>query len=237
MRKSKLKHTLLKESFENISSELFSGYSDVITELIGRSAGIYALFDKNKLYYVGRATNLKSRVKQHLRDKHQKKWTHFSLYLIGFHEHIGDIESLLVRIALPKGNSVRPRGTDAKGERRLKQIIRLKHREELEKLLPGKRKLKTNSTKLKNKRNRENNRTKSLKGLVKNRVTLSKTYLGKFNKATLLPSGFILYKNKKYDTPTAAAKAIAGNKPINGWYFWRIKNRKGQLVKLKELKS
>ncbi|MGE0771695.1 MAG: GIY-YIG nuclease family protein [Cyclobacteriaceae bacterium] len=87
---------------------------EIITELIGDSSGIYALYDENELYYVGRARELKQRVKHHLKDRHDSQWTHFSLYLVKRNDHIGDIESLLIRVAAPVGNRAKPKGRDSR---------------------------------------------------------------------------------------------------------------------------
>ncbi len=92
---------------EKVSSSIFDQHSRIIAEMIQRQQGLYALYRKEKLYYVGLARNLKSRVKQHVRDKHAGKWTHFSLYIIRHPEHIKELESLLLRIAYPAGNSVK----------------------------------------------------------------------------------------------------------------------------------
>ena len=54
----------------------------------------------------GTSHNLRARVKQHLRDKHKGKWNKFSVYLVRKSEHIRELESLILRIADPKGNSV-----------------------------------------------------------------------------------------------------------------------------------
>ncbi|MFZ5551872.1 MAG: GIY-YIG nuclease family protein [Bacteroidota bacterium] len=225
------KPSLITESFEFISSELFSRYSDVIPEIIGKSSGVYALFNNYRLYYIGRAKNLKSRVKQHLKDKHQKRWTHFSLYLIRYDEHIDDVESLLIRIAAPKGNTARPRSVDFKGEKKIRYIIKQRQKEELNNLLPDKRKNKTIS-----KRNKKI-KFDSLKGLVTKRTSLYKTYKGKTYVATLTPAGCIIFNNKKYYRPTSAAKAIIKNRTVNGWTFWKFKNNNGGLVSLNQMRQ
>src|ERR1051325_4978333 len=100
--------SLVISRIEKVSKEAFRQYFTEVTELIGNSPGIYALYDGNDLYYVGKSTELRKRVKQHLRDRHLASWTHFSLYLVRRVEHISEIESLLVRIASPKGNRVIP---------------------------------------------------------------------------------------------------------------------------------
>jgi hypothetical protein len=64
---------LVRGDLEGISSRVFDFYHDEITELIGKSHGVYALYKKGRLYYVGLARNLRRRVKHHLKDKHAKK--------------------------------------------------------------------------------------------------------------------------------------------------------------------
>lgn len=65
-----------------MSKRVFRNYYEQITELIGSSHGIYALYDDTDPYHVGKSSDLKNRVKQHLKDKHFANWTHFSLYLV-----------------------------------------------------------------------------------------------------------------------------------------------------------
>jgi hypothetical protein len=76
-------------------------------KIIGGSSGIYALYKGKKLYYVGIAQNLLSRVATHLRDKHKKKWDRVSFFVIDRHRYSKDIETLILRIAEPKGNGTR----------------------------------------------------------------------------------------------------------------------------------
>ena len=76
-------------------------------EVIGSSSGIYALYNGKKLYYVGIAQNLLARVSAHLRDKHKKKWDRVSFFIIDSHQYSKDIETVILRIASPKGNGTR----------------------------------------------------------------------------------------------------------------------------------
>ena len=136
--KAKMNKGIFKESLENISKKLFSEHAEIILELIGDSSGIYALYDDNELYYVGRASNLKRRINQHLKDRHDSQWTHFSLFLIKRDDYIGDIESLLIRIAEPVGNRVKPRGRDSKQMvKKLKSLLDKKHRDSVRELIAG----------------------------------------------------------------------------------------------------
>ena len=58
---------LLSNRLEKVSKDIFKKHYPLITELIGDSPGIYALYDGNDLYYVGKSTELRKRVRQHLR--------------------------------------------------------------------------------------------------------------------------------------------------------------------------
>src|SRR5450759_4952616 len=121
---------LLSNRLEKISKDVFKQYFPLITQLVSDSPGIYALYDGEDLYYVGKSTELRKRVRQHLRDRHLASWTHFSLYLVRREEHIHEIESLLVRIANPKGNRVVPRGKSTGVlVKQLKRLIQQKQKE------------------------------------------------------------------------------------------------------------
>src|SRR3990167_6100437 len=140
-RKSKQRQTrpLVINRLENVSKDVFKQYYPLITELVGDSPGIYALYDDRDLYYVGKSTELRKRVKQHLKDRHLASWTHFSLYLARREDHIHEIESLLVRIANPKGNRVIPRGKSTGVlVKQLKKLIQERQRLELASLFAAK---------------------------------------------------------------------------------------------------
>lgn len=228
MKKVRLPKGLVKQSLEHVSKEIFSKYSDLITDLVEGSSGVYALYNEGELYYVGRATDLRIRVKQHLKDRHQAGWTHFSLYLVKKTEHVGEMESLLIRIANPKGNRVKPKGKDSKELRKKLEIaIKQRHREELGLLL---------SMKVKSKKER-GSFSRIMKGLVDKRTSIYKEYKGKEYRAILTPGGYIIYKNKNYWSATAAAKAIVKEKGVNGWHFWFIKDKKGEWVMLRDYRA
>lgn len=237
MRKSKSTarkpRDLLSNRLEMISKDIFKRHFPLITELIGDSPGIYALYDGDELYYVGKSTELHKRVRHHLRDRHLASWTHFSLYLVRREEHIHEMESLLVRIANPKGNRVVPRGKSRgallKG---LKRLIRQRQRDELSALLGSK----PNKTKPRSKKH--GNHPDSLVGLVSKRATLFKHYKGRDYTARLSPKGTIAFKGKIYTSPTGAAKAVIGaNRAVSGWVFWYIKDADGNWIRLEDYKE
>ena len=226
-KKSKTKSLVIKK-LENISKDVFRKHYDLITDLVGGSHGIYALYDENELYYVGKSSDLRKRVKHHLRDRHLASWTHFSLYLVRNAEHIHEIESLLIRISNPKGNRLVPKSN--KGStllRQLKQQVKQKQKEELDVFFGA-------STRIKAKKKSASKHPNSLVGLVPIKATLYKTYKGKEYTAILTSKGIIKLKNKIYLSPTAAAKSIVDRSAVNGWNFWYIKDSNGEWVKLSE---
>jgi len=58
------------QHLENISREALEQFQPVIFEFIRGRRGVYALYRRGKPYYVGLASNLTSRLRTHLRDKH-----------------------------------------------------------------------------------------------------------------------------------------------------------------------
>jgi hypothetical protein len=98
---------LITGCLEGISKRVFADYAAQIAELAGEKPGIYALYLKHKLYYVGLATDLRRRIKHHLEDKHARNWDTFSLYVVHREAHLRDLEAMTIRIAKPKGNDVR----------------------------------------------------------------------------------------------------------------------------------
>jgi hypothetical protein len=72
---------LVCQHLENVSREVLEEYQGIVRQYIRRRSGIYALFRRGKLYYVGLAKSLSGRLKQHLRDQHRDSWDRFSVYL------------------------------------------------------------------------------------------------------------------------------------------------------------
>lgn len=69
---------------------------------------IYALYNKYGLYYVGQSdSGSLKRVWDHTVDRHAGKWNSFSVYRLSHKKYLDDLESILIRIARPKGNNSR----------------------------------------------------------------------------------------------------------------------------------
>ena len=76
-----------------------------------------------------------------------------------------------------------------------------------------------------------------LRGVFPGGKVIYATYKGKEYKAWVNRLGRIRINSKRYDTPTAAAKAIITKGTINGWNFWKYKDKTGKLVKLTKLRK
>ena len=61
-RRSRRREALVHQHLENISRELLEQHPDVVQDFIGRNTGIYALYRRDRLYYVGLATALRGRL-------------------------------------------------------------------------------------------------------------------------------------------------------------------------------
>ena len=111
---------------------------DIIREYVAKRHGVYALYRGNRLYYVGLASNLRNRLRHHLRDRHGQSWDRFSVYLTIGDSHIKELESLVLRIVSPPGNKTG--GTFGKAENlrnQLSQALRQQLRKEVRELLGG----------------------------------------------------------------------------------------------------
>lgn len=112
------REALVHQHLENVSRELLEVHPDVVRQFIGRNAGVYALYRKNKLYYVGLATALRGRLRAHVKNRHGGAWDRFSIYLTMRDQHLREIEALLLRIAKPPGAKQRGRLAQSRDMRR-----------------------------------------------------------------------------------------------------------------------
>src|SRR5512137_2372381 len=100
----KRRHSLVCQHMEMVSRKAIEEYQGILKQFVKRRHGIYALYRKSHLCYVGLASNLRSRLNHHLRDRHAKTWDRFSIYLTLDQSHLRELEALTIRIASPKGN-------------------------------------------------------------------------------------------------------------------------------------
>lgn len=105
----KRKRSIVTGYAEGIHASVLESYKKAVKRVVGRKSGIYALTKGTKLYYVGIASSLPSRLARHLKDRHRRKWNRFSFYRIGRKRILRDIESILIRVSQPEGNKQRGR--------------------------------------------------------------------------------------------------------------------------------
>lgn len=221
---------LVCQHLENISGDVLEEYQDIIRDYVFRRQGVYALYNDEDLYYVGLASDLRSRLKSHLRDKHGGHWDRFSVYLTIGDKHLRELESLILRVVKPKPEGNTKVGGFAGSENllaRLAKDIKERHREKLahivgkedDKLyiaLPG--------------------RMPPLLPYVKKVFRLRGQSKGKTFKAAVRPDGTIRRRGRTYRSPTAAAVAVT-KYSVDGWWFWKYERAPGDWVRLDELRK
>jgi hypothetical protein len=232
-----LKHrrsSLVCQHLENISRDVLEKYQANIRDYVRLRHGVYALYRRGKLYYVGLAGNLRSRLKTHLKDRHGESWDRFSVYLTIGDSHMKELESLILRMVKPAGN--RMAGKFARSEdlrKALARDIRKRLRTEVSDLF-GRRKVPDNGPKIAPRRKK--GRTPVLAPYVRQRLKLLARHRGKRVIARVRRDGTIRYGGKLFTSPSLAAVA-ACHRPMNGWTFWTYERAPGDWVSLNELRK
>lgn len=245
---------LVCQRLENVAREAFDSYRDIISEIVHGKHGVYALYRHNRLHYVGLASNLRSRLTHHLKDRHQQTWDRFSVYLTASDRHLRELESLLVRIATPRGNrqigdfprceNLMPRFRKRMKEHAITTIDEITARAgapRRDRTTPmAKRGTATSATERARKawvtrRGRENRRRAILADYVEKRFPIRLTYKGKCYKATVRADGRIAFAGRLFTSPSSAAGAIVKG-AADGWWAWRYKRSSGEWVRLDELR-
>lgn len=224
---------LVCQHLENISREALEEYQDIIRQYVRGRQGVYALFRRGKLYYVGLATNLRNRLTQHLRDRHADSWDRFSVYLtIGDH-HLRELEALILRTVNPAGNQ--QKGKFAKSEdlrlrfrRDMKQSLDAEFKGMFADPLPAKRKVKAPEA---------DGRTPVLAKYATAAFPLRAHFKGKMIKAQVRRDGTIRFAGKLFNSPSLAAAAACNRPTCNGWAFWTYERAPGDWVPLDALRA
>lgn len=225
---------LVSQHLEKISREALERYQDVIRQYVRGRQGIYALYRGDKLYYVGLASNLRSRLKIHLKDRHGHSWDRFSVYLTIGSSHLKELESLFLRMFKPAGNN--QRGKFAKSEdlrRRFAADIREHHRKDLA-LLIGKKKRRGKD---KDPDAIPDGKKTILAGYARRPVLLKAMHKRRTIKARVRSDGSIRLNGKVYRSPSMAGAAAQGRRTCNGWTFWTYERAPGDWVLLDELRK
>lgn len=249
MTRSKRRSRLVVQHLEGISGATFDEFPEVIREFTRGRNGVYALYKKDRLYYVGLARNLRSRLRGHMRDRHAGRWNRFSVYLTEGDEHLKELESLVLRIASPRGNRVTGKFIDSEDlkrrfrarmkegwERKLSEMTDWAAQESTAAPRPTGRPRRSIGQKL----------DTVLGKYVSTRFHIRMDFKGKRYVAHVRRNGAISFaresadwqrlRGKLFKSPSAAAVAAVGH-AMNGWHCWKFKNKDGQWVKLSELRA
>lgn len=224
---------LVSQHLENVSREVLQKYEAQVRNLVRQRNGVYALYRSGKLYYVGLASNLRSRLRAHLKNRHGDSWDRFSVYLTIGDRHMKELESLVLRIVHPPGN--RQRGRLAKSEdlrRQLTRDLRKRQRSEINELF-GRATTARAAPAL---TRRVNGRVPVLSKYRLPSPLLRVRYKRKLYRARVLRDGSIRFDGKLYSSPSLAGTAVI-KRPCNGWTFWTYQQAPGDWVQLDTLRK
>lgn len=225
---------LVCQHLENISRDALAKYQKIVRRYVLGRQGIYALYRRGKLYYVGLASDLRWRLNMHLRDRHGLSWDRFSVYLTIGESHLRELESLLLRVVRPKPKGNKQRGKFARSEnllRRFARDIKTLQRDELYSIV-GQEIVKRPSR----------NKPGPARGMpplakyVSAPMKLRARLKGKAFHARLRRDGTIRFRGKSYRSPSGAGLAACKHS-CDGWWFWKYERAPGDWVRLKELRK
>jgi len=234
---------LVCQFLEHASSQVLETHGSHLRDLVGRSHGVYSLYKRDRLYYVGLASNLRGRLDQHLRDRHKGLWDNFSVYLTLDSGFMKELESLVLRIAEPKGNKQRGKFTKAQSLlKTLKHRIKAEQETERDELFAGHIRKPRVGKAVKSVGRRTKGGKRSSSGVVLARypnrpALLKKIYKGKSYSARVATDGTIKVRGfpGRFNSPSLAAVAIT-RRAMNGWSFWKYEQAPGKWNSLDALR-
>jgi len=231
------RNPLVTQHLEGLSRRVLEDHQDLIRSYVRRRQGVYALYRRGKLYYVGLASNLRSRLGHHLKDRHRDSWDSFSVYLTIGDSHLRELEALLLRIASPNGN--KQKGKFAKSEdlrRRFTRDYRQSYYSKLSELLGMIPRKRTPKTKRSRKPKGKKGQTVVLANYIEKQMPLRATYKGKTIRANVRKSGLIYFDKQHFTSPSKAARHAVKRRSCNGWTFWHYQRSPGDWVTLDHLR-
>lgn len=116
-RPKSVKGSLIKGMSGRLPRDILSSilFRQRLREVMRGYAGVYALYRKDDLYYVGLSSNLLGRITHHTKDRHADRWDHFRVFRIQKVRYLRDVEILMQGLVDAPGNRVRgkvPRDAD-----------------------------------------------------------------------------------------------------------------------------
>ena len=237
---AKRKSQLVCQHLENVSRKMIEEYRDVIRDFVRGRNGIYALYRRGKLHYIGLASSLLGRLNMHLHDHHAGTWDRFSVYLTIGPAYMNEIESVLIRIANPPGN--KQRGKFVRSESLLPKVraeYRRRRKEEEEDLFGSGKRTQPRVEKQPRKAvaRRKKGRTPVLAPHTGRVRRLRARYKGKFVYARVLKDGRVSYGGQRYTSPSRAGAAVLDRGACDGWFFWKYEQAPGHWVPIDELRK
>ena len=237
---------LISQYLENISRMALEKYQGIIKDYVRGRHGVYALYRNKRLYYVGLASNLRSRLGTHLRDRHAKTWDSFSVYLSVGDKHLRELEALLLRVVKPRGNVQRGKFGKAEDLRKeFRKDIAGAQRIELDGIVPGPARSKKSTPKKPVAKKRREGRIPVLAPFVDRRFHIRLRYKEKLYIAHVRRDGTIRFasnsaeadrlQDRVFASPSAAASAVT-KRSMNGWTAWEYERAPGDWVPLNELR-
>lgn len=217
---------LVCQHLEKVPRAVLEEIQQIIREYVRGRNGVYALYRRGRLYYVGLASDLRVRLRAHLKDRHAQSWDSFSIYLTIGDSHLRELESLVVRIVRPHGNS--QLGSFARSENlraRFAKDLRAHYTGRLRRMLgvpPCKPANGSDSKAV-------------LAKYVNRPMRLRARYKGRLINARILRDGRIRLNGSLYNSPSTAAETVVG-RACSGWTFWSVERAPGDWVKLHELR-
>jgi len=130
---------LIEGHIKDVSIVAIQDHLRSFREFLGsKRSGIYVLRKDENIYYVGLASSLRSRLPDHLSDKHKGEWDRFDLYVVRKNKvkYLRELETLLIRGAKPTGNLTEPNFIRSKN-------LTKKFKQALEKDIAGLRRVST----------------------------------------------------------------------------------------------
>ena len=226
--------SLVCQHLENVSRDVLEEHQDIVRAYVRQRQGVYALYRRGKLYYVGLASNLRTRLAHHLKDRHHGSWDRFSVYLTIGDSHLRELESLILRIVKTPGN--KQKGQFAKSEdlrRRFKRDWYAEMRVKLGDLL-GKppRKAPTAPAQVET-----DGRAPILAKYPNHPKVLRARHKGKTLRAFVRKTGLIWFEGKHFTSPSLAAACAVGRSTCNGWTFWEYERAPGDWLPLDNLRT
>ena len=223
---------LVCQYLEKVSRSAIEKHQDIIKQFIRKRHGIYALYKNDRLVYVGLATNLKTRLSTHLRDRHAKTWNRFSVYITIDFNKLKELESLTLRIASPSNNKQTGRFSKAEDlKRKFRKHIQTKQKKELSYIFDDKKKEVVKKPVRKVKR-----KITGLSKYLSRSIRIKLISEGKTYNARVRKDGFIVFNKTQFKSPSAAAKHIL-KYPADGWHKWKYQRSPGEWVPIDKLRK